>query len=203
MRWLLLLAATPTLLAAQGTPWKVRVDPGSTDSVSHVTMPPGWHITTGPGALVYDPANTASGRYTLSMEVHLFPKPGEAGYGIFMGGRDLETANASWVAVLMRRDGALQVLQVRGSEQTPLRDWAPTTAVKPHPGTDDTALNVLTVSVAPDSVRISANGAPLGALPRADLPLDGTFGIRSGAGLNLHVTNFDVTRRLAPVPRRR
>lgn len=203
MRVAFLLIAFPLTVAAQGTPWTVRPDPGSRDSVSHVTMPPGWHITTGPGALVYDAANTASGRYSLGLEVHLFPKASSEGYGIFLGGRGLEGADASYVAVLMRRDGALQVARVNGAQRTPLLDWSPTTAIKPHPGTDDTALNLLAVRVDADSLRIDANGARIAALSRGDLPVDGTFGIRVGAGINLHVTNYDVTRRLAPAPRRR
>jgi hypothetical protein len=166
-------------------------------------MPPGWHITTGPGALVYDAANTASGRYALSLEVHLFPKPSREGYGIFLGGRDLGGTEASYVAVLMRGDGALQVTRVSGTRQQALLDWTPTSAIKAHPGTDDTALNVLSVRVDSDSLRIDGNGARVAALSRGDLPLDGTFGIRAGAGLNLHITNYDVTRRLAPAPRRR
>ncbi|MBK8248336.1 MAG: hypothetical protein IPK85_13155 [Gemmatimonadetes bacterium] len=203
MRRVLLLAALPLALRAQSTPWTVKVDPGSRDTVSHVTMPPGWHITTGPGALVYDTGNTADGRYALSLEVHLFPEPSREGYGIFLGGRDVSTAGASYVAVLMRSDGALQVVRVAGSRHQPILDWTPTTAIKPHPGTDDTALNILSVRVDPDSVRIDANGSRVAAVARGDLVLDGTFGIRAGAGINLHVTNYDVTRRLAPAPRRR
>lgn len=203
MRVALLLFTLPVAVAAQGTPWHVRPDPGSRDSVSHVTMPPGWHITTGPGALVYDAANAASGRYALGLEVHLFPKASSEGYGIFLGGRGLEGADASYLAVLMRRDGALQVARVNGAQQTPLLDWTPTTAIKPHPGTDDTALNLLAVRVDADSLRIDANGTRIAALPRGDLPVDGVFGIRAGQGINLHVTNYDVTRRLAPTPRRR
>lgn len=203
MRRFLLLAALPLALRAQSTPWTVRTDPGSRDTVSHVTMPPGWHITTGPGALVYDAGNVAAGRYALSLEVHLFPKPSREGYGIFLGGRDVGSADASYVAVLMRSDGALQVARVTGAQVVPLLDWTPTTMIKPHPGTDDTALNVLAVRVDPDSLRIDGNGGRVAALARGDLVLDGTFGIRVGAGINLHVTNYDVTRRLAPSPRRR
>lgn len=203
MHRVLLLAALPCALHAQSTPWTVRTDPGSRDTVSHVTMPPGWHITTGPGALVYDAANTATGRYALSLEVHLFPKPSREGYGIFLGGRDVEGTNASYVAVLMRGDGALQVARVTGTQHQALLDWTPTTAIKPHPGTEGTALNILTVRVDPDSLRIDGNGSRVAAIARGDLVLDGTFGIRVGAGINLHVTNYDVTRRLAPAPRRR
>lgn len=198
-----LLLLLPSVAVGQLTKpasWRTRTDGASSDTVYYVQMPPGWHITTGPGTLLYDPANVAAGRFGLSMEVHLFPKASDEGYGLFLGGRDLDTPAASWVGVLMRRDGAVQVVRVAGSSRTTLLDWRPG-SVKPHPGTDDTVLNVLGVRVEPDSVRIEGNGQRIAALPRAELPLDGVFGFRAGPGINLHVTNLDLTTRIAPAPR--
>lgn len=67
-----------------------------------------------------------------------------------------------------------------------------------------TALNTLTVRAEADSVYFEGNGQRLTAWPRAELPVDGVFGLRAGRGVNLHVTNLDVTTRLAPprAPRR-
>jgi hypothetical protein len=180
--------------------WRVRTDGGPTDTIYHVRMPPGWHVTTGPGSIVYDPAVTLSGRFAVSMDVHLFPKPSAEGYGLFLGGSNLEDGNQSWVGFLMRHDGAVSVVHRAGRQTHTLAGWTPGDAVKPHPGTDDTVLNQFVVRAELDSVRVEANGKRVLALPRASLPVDGVAGFRVGAGLNLHITNLDVTRRHAPVP---
>jgi hypothetical protein len=183
--------------------WRVRTDGASSDTVYYVRMPPGWHITTGPGSLLYDPAHTALGRFAVSMDVFLFPKPSEEGYGLFVGGASLDGPAPSYVAFLVRRDGAATVERVSGGSRTTLVPWTPNAAVKPHPGGDESLLNTLRVSVEPDSVRFEANGSRVLAVPRGDLPLDGVFGFRVGPGVNLHISNLDHTVRLAPAPRRR
>jgi hypothetical protein len=183
--------------------WRLRTDGATSDTVYYVQMPPGWHVTTGPGSLLYDSMNQAKGRYAVSMEVFLFPKPSEEGYGLFFGGTNLDGASPSYVAFVVRRDGAAMVEQVDGSTRTTLVPWTPNAAVKPHPGGDANQLNTLRVSVEPDSVRFEANGSRVVAVPRGDLPLDGTFGFRVGPGINLHISNLDHTLRLAPAARRR
>jgi hypothetical protein len=202
-RYLLLATLLPTLLGAQESTWRVKPDGGNTEPVEWTPMPPGWHITTGPGSIIYDASNVATGRFALSMEVHLFPKASEEGYGVFLGGQSLDGPTATYVAFLMRRDGALQIVRTQGTGSIVLREWSATDAIKPHPGTDGTALNTLTVRADLDSVRVEANGQRITAVPRAGLSLDGTFGFRVGRGINLHVTNLDITRRLAPAPRPR
>jgi hypothetical protein len=137
------------------------------------------------------------------MEVHLFPGQGQEGYGLFLGGVNLDGPEARYVSFTARRDGSASVDRVDGMTRTPLLAWTRSPAVKPHPGTDDTVLNVFTVRVEPDSVRFEANGARITALPRGELHLDGVFGFRAGAGVNLHITNLDLTTRLAPPPRPR
>ena len=56
------------------------------------------------------------------------------------------------------------------------------------------------VRAEPDSVRFHVNGERIAAWPRSAMPLDGVTGFRIGEGVNLHITNLDVTRRLAPFP---
>jgi hypothetical protein len=51
-------------------------------------------------------------------------------------------------------------------------------------------------------VRFVVNGERVAAWPRASLAVDGAYGFRIGGGVNLHITNLDVTRRVAPFPRR-
>lgn len=207
MRFVLLLVLLiPALAEAQlqrPASWRTRVDGASTDTVHHVQMPPGWHVTTGPGTLLYDPANTAHGRFAVAMDVFLFPGKSQSGYGLFVGGTSLDGAAPAYVSFTATRDGSAAIELVQGERRTALFPLARAAAVKPHPGNDDTVLNTLTVRVEPDSVRFEANGARIAALPRGELPLDGVFGFRVGPDVNLHISNLDYTTRLAPAPRPR
>lgn len=166
-----------------------------------VQMPPGWHITTRPGALMYDPAIQAAGSYVLESVQILFPGTTQSGYGLFFGGRDLESPSAHYVLFLVRRDGHIAVERRRDSTTTPLVPWTPAPSVEQVTG-DNTARNVLRVAVRPDSVIFAVNAVPVAAYARAGETLDGFFGFRTGPGLNLHVTTLDYTRRLAPVPKK-
>lgn len=208
-RWVAGLAAALllpwTARAQRAEGWRVRTDGLAGDTISHVQMPPGWHVTTGPGALLYAATNVARGRFAVSMEVHLFPGESREGYGLFLGGASLDARDARYVRFVARRDGQVAIEQVVGDDVTPLLAWQANPAVKPHPGGQEgTALNVLTVRAEQDSVYFEGNGQRLAARPRAEVPVDGIFGMRAGAGVNLHVTNLDLVTRLAPAraPRR-
>lgn len=205
----LLLAALlgPSLLPAQSRPpgWRVRTDAPAPDSaVSHVRMPPGWHITTGPVAsIVYDPANQASGRFAIEAEIFLFPGTNNEGYGVFLGGRSLDGSGGSWTAFLLTRDGSASIERREGGVTTALFPPTKSPAVKPHDGGEGTAHNIMRVLVQGDSAILSANGQRITAIHARDLPLDGTFGFRVGTGTNLHISNLDLVTRLAPFPVRR
>jgi hypothetical protein len=43
------------------------------------------------------------------------------------------------------------------------------------------------------------NGQKVLSVPRADLATDGRVGFRIGKDMNLHITTFNVTRKMAPV----
>lgn len=201
----LCLGSAPLLAQALPRPegWRVRVDGTARDTVHYVRMPPGWHMTTGPGALLYDPAYRASGRYAIEAEIFLFPGTSQSGYGIFVGGEQLEDGEPRYLALLIRRDGQVALERVQGASSTLLSPWAAAPAVRPHPGGDEVVQNVIRLSVERDSLVVEANAARVLAVPRDDWSLDGTFGFRVGADVNLHASRLDHVRRLAPVPPRK
>lgn len=180
--------------------WRVLTDAPVTAPPTFDQMPPGWHVTTTreSGAILYDPSLVARGRFGISLDVFLFPGESQEGYGILLGGTGLGESQGSWLTFLVRRDGRASVQQVSGSERTVLVEWLPNDAVTPHPGGDDAQRNALRVSVEPDSIRFDANGKRITAIPRGTLAVEGVFGLRVGADMNLHVSNLDHTVRLAP-----
>ena len=137
---------------------------GSTeaDMEMFVSMPPGWHITTGPAGIFWDPAVSASGEFRAEMEVFLFD-PGERreAFGIFFGGKELEGAGQEYAYFLLREGGEFIVKRRQGAETPTLVDWTAHDAVASFADRGDaaTAKNVLTVEAGAETVRFLVNGA--------------------------------------------
>jgi hypothetical protein len=139
----------------------------------------------------------------VEAEIHLFPGDNNEGYGVFLGGSNLDGRNASWVAFLLTRDGSASIERRHNGATNVL--YAPTksAAIRPHPGGDGTAHNVMRVLVQGDSAILFANGQRVTAVGVQGTVTEGIFGFRIGNGVNLHVTNLDLVTRLAPFPVRR
>ena len=211
---LALCACAPALLTAQlttPTNWKWRQDapaplaagskmePGSW---VFVQMPPGWHVTTGPGVLLYPTTNSEiDGNFTLEAEIFLFPGEAADEYGVFLGGQDIDSSAApDYSAFVLRRDGHAAALRRRGGQTTPMAAWQRHEAIVAGTTGGDPVKNVLKVDVDPANVTLSVNAAKVLAVPRADVRIDGRVGFRVGKDMNLHITTLNVTRKLAPVP---
>lgn len=179
--------------------WKVRFDrAGSTEAELEmfVSMPPGWHITTGPAGIFWDPSLTATGEFRAEMEVYLFdPEGRREAFGIFFGGTDLDGPGQEYAYFVVREGGEFLVKHRRGADTPTLVDWTEHDAVASFAerGDDSTAKNVLTVEAGSETVRFLVNGAEVAKLPRSRLPVEGTVGIRVNHALNVHVSRLDVT----------
>lgn len=204
-----LLAATSTSLWAQRTApahWKWVLDSAAqhvnlSDKVppgtfGFVTMAPGWHVTMGPGGLLYDPRQAAEGRFVVESRLFLFPGEPPAEYGVFVGGRDLEGPGSSWTAFVVRRDQSAAVLRRQDGRIETVVPWTPHGAIR---GGERGGANVIRV-VADSVIIFQVNDSTIATLPRDRVPTGGRFGFRIGRDLNLHVTSLDLTRRFAPVP---
>jgi hypothetical protein len=188
------------------TGWVVRTDQanpklvvGKDDraDIKFVNMTPGWHVTTGPAAILYHPASVGRGLYRASAKIHFFaPEGGHLeGYGIFFGGSDLDRPGQSYGYFLLRNDGAFLIKKRRGEATELVRDWTPSDAVavfKPAPGADS-VVNTLAVEARSDTVVFSVNGKEVAAVPRSALPVDGVVGLRINHHVNVHVADLAVT----------
>ena len=171
--------------------WNVRYDRPSNDSLYFVTMTPGWHITTGPSGIFYDPAKTAEGEYRVSSEIHLFPGDRREGFGVFIGGNDLESDDQSYLYFLIRKDGRFIIKQRNGSDAPTITPWTEHAAIVKQDG-DENAKNVLAVEVSDQKLSFYVNDQMVTSVPRSQLPTDGIVGIRVNHALNLHITNLNV-----------
>lgn len=169
----------------------VSLDAPAPDSTyAFAPMPPGWHVTMGPGAVLSDSAHRTEGRFSVESEIFLFPNSSANEYGIVLGRRGPE-----WTGFLARRDGNAAIVRNGKAGIEVLVAWAVHDSV-PKPGTEPVRV-VLRVEAEADSTRFLVNGQRVGSIPRTP-EVDGAFGLRVGPGVNVHVSRLDHTRRLAP-----
>jgi hypothetical protein len=173
--------------------WKVRFDRPAPDSaVYFVSMPPGWHITTGPAAILYDPSQIAEAEYRVRSEIFLFPGERREGFGLIIGGADLEAANQSYLYFLIRKDGRFLVKHRAGSETHVIIPWTEHTGIIKHDGGDGSVKNVLAIECGAEQVRFFVNDQQVASLPRSEMDVNGIVGLRVNHSLNVHVTNLTV-----------
>lgn len=194
---LMLLGAGPGLPAQElerPSDWQVRFDqPGVRDSSLYfVTMTPGWHITTGPAGILYNPAHSASGEYKIKSEIFLFPGDRREGFGVFLGGRNLTDDDQSYLYFLIRKDGQYLIKRRAGAKISTFKPWTAHSAIVQHDGGEGTAKNVLEIEVGRSEIGFIINGVKVTAVPRAKLETDGVVGLRVNHHLNLHVSELTI-----------
>lgn len=195
---LALLAATPVaaqLKRPEG--WKLAFDRPSADStVDFAAMPPGWHVTSGPATVLYNPATTASGEYAVESQMFLFPGTSQEGFGIVLAGKELESAGRRWTAVVLRRDGRYAVLRWSDGLVSEVVAWTAHAAIPPATGAESPVKYVLRVEAAAGgTATVLVNGTAVGTFTGAT---GGGVGLRVGRDLNLHITSLAVTAGTGP-----
>lgn len=153
-------------------------------------MSPGWHVTMGPGGILYPTDREVTDRFVVEAQIFIFPEPSDAGYGVFVGGRRLDGPDPTWIAFLARPDGAAGVFRHARGRMEAIVPWAMHEAVLAQKA-DDSPGNVLRVETGQDNVTFTVNGVAIASIPRAGLDLDGRFGLRVGRGVNLHASRLE------------
>lgn len=186
--------------------WQYRLDRPDADArlvaaedadrsdIRFVNMTPGWHITTGPAAILYHPALTATGPFRAEAEYHLFdPGQRNEAFGMFIGGSNLDSDDQSYLYFLVRKSGEFLIKRRSGAGTTVVQDWTAHSAVVPHtPELSGPATNVLAVERGSDTLTFFVNGQEVAAVTRGDLPADGIVGLRVNHALNVHVSDLHV-----------
>ncbi|MDR9419256.1 hypothetical protein [Gracilimonas sp.] len=187
--------------------WEVRLDremeevligsnPDSAD-IYFVNMTPGWHISTGPAGIYYHPANTAEGNFEITSELHFFD-PGERNreaYGIFLGGKNLDNENQSYLYFLLRNTGEYLIKERIGSETETLQGWTASDVINVYEdGMDDSSVrNVVRTVVSGSDITFHINGTEVASLPASSYDTDGMYGLRVNHSINLHVSDLTYT----------
>jgi hypothetical protein len=166
----------------------------------------GYRVTTGPAVTYWNPANRASGDYTVKatftepryMGLNNHPHP----YGIVIGGNDLGTAQESYLYCAAYGNGNFIV---RGFGPAPFQVNGPrgeaNAAVHKAAAAGEPVTQDIAVSVKGDRVDCAINGAVVGSYPRSDLvaagklkSTNGVYGLRFAHNTEAVVTGFTVIR---------
>jgi hypothetical protein len=191
------VAAKPTGAPAPAG-WQVRLDRANADraALAFTMMGPGMHVTSGPAATLWNPANTASGAFTAEVTMTQMKAPTHAeAYGIVWGGRDLAAETQEYLYFLVRKDGRYTVRHRAGGATHDVTPWTEHVAVVKE-GADGKARNTLRVEVTATSTKLYANGQLLQELPRTGMTAgtDGIVGLRVNHNLDVHIDGFAVRR---------
>lgn len=197
----LLASLTVVPLAAQSPAgWKVRADrsmnasdPDGAGAIKFVTMGTGFHATNPQAAVYWNPANTATGNYTVKGTFVLQKPSGHTNYyGIVFGGSDLDNAKQTYIYFLVAQDGTFLVKHRAGDAAVhDVVAKTPSDAVK-KPGADGKSTNALEVRVLADKIDYVVNGRVVTSTPKTGMTAktDGTFGFRVNHLLEVHVDGF-------------
>jgi len=164
------------------------------------------HVTTGPAAAYWNPANTAKGDYTVKatftepkyMNLNDHPHP----YGIFIGGNDMGTPNQSYLYCAAY--GNVNFI-VRGFGPGPFAlnggHGEANAAVHKAAAAGSPVTQDIAVTVKGDDVSCAINGTTVATYKKADLvaagklkSTDGVYGVRFSHNTEGTVSGLTVTK---------
>jgi hypothetical protein len=196
-----LLAMTP-MFAQAPKGWKMRVDhstaasdPDAPGEIKFVTQGSGFHATNPAAAVYWNPANNATGNYTLKATFTLMKPSGHNNYyGLIFGGSDLEGAGQKYTYFMVAQNGTW-LLKKRDGESSPtIANRTPNDAVKkPDAGTGQST-NALEVRVGADKVDFVVNGTVVTSQPKSAVATDGIYGIRVNHLLEVQIDGLAVSK---------
>jgi hypothetical protein len=182
--------------------WKVRVDrsqsaqdPDNTPDLTFAAMGKGFHVIGGPAGTFWNPANTATGNFTVKGTFNLMQPSNHTNYyGLVFGGADLDGAAQSYTYFVVAQNGMFLIRQRKGAETVDVQPRTAHAAIA-KPGANGQSTNVLEVRVAGDTVSYVVNGTVVHTTPKSALArTDGIAGVRINHVLNVHVEGFEVRK---------
>jgi len=164
------------------------------------------HVTTGPAVIYWNPANKATGNYTVKamftepkyMNLNSHPHP----YGIAIGGNEMGTAKESYLYCEAYGDGTF-IVRGFGPDVFRMNGGGPdaNAAVHKAAGRGEPVTQEIAMSVKGDRVDCAINGALVASYAKASLvtpgklkSTDGVYGIRFAHNTEVTVTGLTMTK---------
>jgi len=186
--------------------WMGKADAGAISDAKLAKEGDALHVTTGPAVTYWNPANTASGDYTVKatftepkyMNLNNHPHP----YGIFIGGNDLGTDHQSLLYCEAYGNGSFIV---RGFGPDPFqmngRRAEANDAVHKAAGQGEPVTQEIAMSVKGDKVECAINGTVVASYDKSAVmgegkltSTDGVYGIRFAHNTEGLVKGLTVTK---------
>jgi len=200
----LLLVGVVSLAAQNPQGWKVRIDrstsasdPDAAGAVKFVTSGSGFRATNPQAAVFWNPANTATGNYSLKGTFKLMKPSGHTNfYGLVFGGSEVEGPGQAYLYFLVGQDGSWLVKRREGDATKDVAPKAQNEAVK-KPDASGQSTNALEVRVLPDKIEYVVNGTTVHSTPKTGLTAktDGIYGIRVNHQLEVQIDGFAMSKR--------
>ncbi len=202
---LAMVCAMAPLAAQSADGWKVRADrstsatdPDGAGEIKFMAMTGGFHAINPAAAVYWNPANTASGNYTVKGTFNLVKPSGHTNfYGLVLGGSNLDNEKQAYLYFLVAQDGSWMISRRTPDAPRPV-SVAPKTqnAAVAKPGADGTSTNALEVRVAADKVDFVVNGTVVHSAAKDALGMttDGIAGLRVNHLLEVMITGFGVSK---------
>lgn len=168
---------------------------GSPPSVTYTEKETGrWEVTTGPAHILFARRDTAVNKYIVSATFEQLQAPSQAeGFGVFVGGINLNTPKARYAYFLVRGDGKYAVKVRDGANTRTLTDWTAQPTI-PKQDAAGKGLYGIRIEVKAKAATVSVNGAPITTISGKGIPLNGITGVRINHDLHLIVTPVSVIR---------
>ncbi len=190
-------------LAAQAPKgWMLRADrstqasdPDAPGEIKLTTMGGGMHAVNPAAAVYWNPANNATGAYTLKGTFILQKPSGHANYyGLVFGGSALDGADQKYAYFLVAQNGTWLIKTRTGNSTGNVAAKTANDAVQ-KPGADNKSSNTLEVRVGADKTDFVVNGTVVHSVAKAAGPAtDGLWGFRVNHQLEVHVDGLGVTK---------
>jgi len=165
----------------------------------------GLHVTAGPATTYWNPANTASGNYTVKatfleprfMELNSHPHS----YGIFIGGTGMGTDQMSLVYCVTYGDGEMLVRGFSGLSVFTLINTSRSAAVHKATAVGQPVSQDIAWTVKGGRAECSINGMVVAGYDKAQLvtagklqATDGVYGVRFSHNVEAVITGLSVTK---------
>ena len=187
--------------------WEGRPDPGTgnTSDASLSMKGSDIEIHTGPAMLYWNPANKGTGDFTVSatftepkyQSSNDHPHP----YGVFIGGSNLDKANANALYCAAYGRGTFIVREFAPGAVNLNGRGAANDAVHKAAGPGQPVEQTIALSVKGDTVTCSINGTVVATYPKSEVTgagkiasTDGIVGIRVAHNVDVNVKDFKVTK---------
>jgi hypothetical protein len=197
-----LLAIAPAF-AQSPKGWKLRSDhssdasdPDAPGADKFLVSGSGFHAINPMAAVYWNPANAATGNYSLKGTFKLIKSSGfNEYYGLIFGGSGLEGAMQSYTYFMVTDDGTYLIKRRDGSSTKEVSPKTASPAVK-KPDASGTATNALEVRVMADKIDFVINGTVVTSLPKTGpaAKTDGIYGMRINHQLDVQIDGFGVSK---------